>query len=70
MVRVTDEIITLRDRDWEALQSEFHSPESPTAIDYTKIVLKGKISPTPTVSQPEMDQGVQLRFAENREKYQ
>ena len=65
-----DEIVTLRDQDWEALQPEFRSPESPQAIDHTKIVLKGKISLTPTVSQQETDQEAQLRFAENREKYQ
>ena len=65
-----DEIVTLRDQDWEALQPEFHSPESPKAIDYTKIVLKGKMSPTPTVSQQEIDQEAQLQFAENREKYE
>ena len=65
-----DEIVTLRDQDWEVLQPEFHSPESLKAIDHTKILLKGKISLTPTVSQQETDQEVQLRFAENREKYQ
>ena len=65
-----DEIVTLRDQDWEALQPEFHSPASPKAIDYTKIVLKGKMSLTPTVSQQETHQESQLRFAENREKYQ
>ena len=65
-----DEIVTLRDQDWEALQPEFHSPESPKAIDYTKIVLKGKMSPTPAVSQQETHQETQLRFAENREKYE
>ena len=65
-----DEIITLRDQDWEMLQPKFHSPESPQAIDYTRIVLKSKIPPTPTVIQQETDREVQLRFAESREKYQ
>ena len=65
-----DEIVTIRDQDWEALQPEFHRPESPKAIDYTKIVLKSKISPAPTVSQQETHQEAQLRFAENREKYE
>lgn len=65
-----DEIVTIRDQDWETLQPEFHSPESPKAIDYTKIVLKSKISPAPTVSQQETHQEAQLRFVENREKYE
>lgn len=64
-----DEIITIRDQDWEMLQPEFYTPESAKAIDYTKILLKSKILPTPTVSQQETDQEAQLRFAENREKY-
>ncbi len=37
-----DEIITIRDRDWQTLQLEFHTPESAKAIDYTKISLKKK----------------------------
>ena len=65
-----DEIVTIRDQDWETLQPEFHNPESPKAIDYTKILLKSKISPAPTVSQQETQQEAQLRFAENRKKYE
>ena len=35
-----DEIITIRDRDWEMLQPEFHTPTSAKAIDSMKISLK------------------------------
>ena len=65
-----DEIITIRDQDWGTLQPEFHTPESAKAIDYTKIVLKNKISSAPMVSHPETHQETQLRFAENRKKYE
>ena len=34
-----DEIITIRDKDWEALQPAFYTPKSAKAIDHTKIVL-------------------------------
>lgn len=35
-----DEIITIRDKDWEALEPSFYIPKSAKAIDYTKISLK------------------------------
>ena len=63
-----DEIITLRDQDWEALQPEFHSPESVKAIDHTKILLKSKIPLIPTADQQETHQEAQQRFLENRKK--
>ena len=61
-----DEIITLRDQDWGALQPEFHRPESAKAIDHTKILLKSKIPLTPTVNQQETLEQAQLRFLRDR----
>lgn len=37
-----DEIITIRDKDWEALQPAFYTPKSAKAIDDTKIFLLAK----------------------------
>ena len=34
-----NEIITIRDKDREALETEFYTPKSAKAIDYTKIAL-------------------------------
>ena len=65
-----DEIITLRDQDWEMLQPEFYSPKSPKEIDNTKILLKSKIPLISTVSQQETHQEAQQRFIENRKKYE
>ena len=41
-----DEIITIRDRDWETLQPEFHTPTSAKAIDSMKISLKNETPQT------------------------
>ena len=65
-----DEIITIRDQDWEMLQPEFYSPESPKAIDNTKILLKSKIPLIPTINQQETHQEAQSRFIESRKNNQ
>ncbi len=65
-----DEVVTIRNRDWEALYPEFHRPESAKVIDYTKIFLKSKISITQFVKQQAEHQTVQLQLLENRKKYQ
>lgn len=34
-----DEVITIRDKDWEVLETGFYTPKSAKAIDHTKIAL-------------------------------
>ena len=64
------EVITIRDKDWEALSENFHMPESPPAIDHTKIVLKNQRSIPRVMKQEELkDQTGQLRLLDKDKKY-
>lgn len=39
-----DEIVSLRDIDWEELKVYYYIPENPIEIDYQSIILKSKIN--------------------------
>ena len=60
------EVVTIRDRDWGALSENFYTPESPSAIDRTKIVLKNQRSGSPFVKRKQSEgQDAQLQLLEH-----
>ena len=60
-----EEVVTIRDRDWGALSENFYTPESPSAIDHTRIVLKSQRSISPFVKRKQSEsQALQLQLPE------
>lgn len=66
-----EEVVTIREQDWEALSKNYYMPESPTAIDHTKIVLKNQKSISRVMKQKVLkNQTAQLQLLEKRKKCQ
>lgn len=66
-----EDVVTIRDQDWEVFSENFYMPNSPTAIDHTKIVLKNRKSISRVIKQKAFkDQSTQLQLLEKRGKYQ
>ncbi len=50
-----DEVVTMRNQDWEVLSQEYYVPESAKAIDRTKILLKNQRSISPFVKRQQAE---------------
>lgn len=66
-----EEVVTIREQDWEALSENYFMPESPTEIDHTKIVLKNQKTISRSMKQKVLkNQTAQLQLLEKRKKCQ